>query len=305
MKINNTFIVEDPIWGFRRLDPIPSEAELNKFYQDQYYELILKGERGANICRLLIEGEDKERERQWLHATLYNDILTILERHINSIPKCLLDIGCGTGDFLSYMKQNHWEVTGLELSQEATSIAKSKNLEIYDTSLNNFIKDNEHFLSSVDVVSMLGFLEHTPNPAEDLNTVKKLLVDSGIVVITVPNDFNELQLNAHKHLMKDPWWIAIPDHINYFNFQSLPVFLERLGFEIIYSQADFPMEFFLLMGNDYIGNREVGNKCHWERVNFEMAIPGELRRRLYKAFAEVGIGRNCVIFARVKEKKSK
>jgi hypothetical protein len=93
--------------------------------------------------------------------------------------------------------------------------------------------------------------------------------------------------------------VAIPDHINYFDFKSLSTLLKRLGFEVIYSQTDFPMELFLLMGDDYVGNKEIGNKCHQKRVNFEMAVPGELRRRIYQALAEVGLGRVCIIFARL------
>lgn len=117
----------------------------------------------------------------------------------------------------------------------------------------------------------------------------------------VPNDFSEIQLAAHKQLGKEAWWTAIPDHINYFDFQSLHSLLERMGVEVIYSQGDFPMELFLLMGDDYVGNPEVGSRCHQRRVRFEMAIPDELRRRIYRALAEVGVGRDCLVFGRLRE----
>ena len=133
-----------------------------------------------------------------------------------------------------------------------------------------------------------------------LSLVKNLLTNTGMIVIQVPNDFNELQLAAQKQLNKKPWWIAIPDHINYFNFRSLHALLERLGFKVIHSQGSFPMELFLLMGDDYVGNPEVGSKCYQKRVRFEMSIPGELRRRIYIALAEIGVGRDCLVFAEVK-----
>ena len=132
-------------------------------------------------------------------------------------------------------------------------------------------------------------LEHIPNPVEFLSLVKNLLTNTGMIVIQVPNDFNELQLAAQKQLNKKPWWIAIPDHINYFNFRSLHALLERLGFKVIHSQGSFPMELFLLMGDDYVGNPEVGSKCYQKRVRFEMSIPGELRRRIYIALSLIHI----------------
>jgi hypothetical protein len=122
----------------------------------------------------------------------------------------------------------------------------------------------------------------------------------GLICIRVPNDFTEIQLSAQKHLNKKEWWIAVPDHINYFDFQSLHHLLEAAGFEVFYSQGDFPMELFLYMGEDYIGLPDVGKRCHQKRVNFDMTVPGELRRRMYQALAAIGVGRNCLVFGRLK-----
>ena len=59
------------------------------------------------------------------------------------------------------------------------------------------------------------------------------------------------------------------------------------------------MELFLLMGDDYTaGDPTVGKACHARRKRFELALPPVLRQALYEALAGVGIGRNCVLFAR-------
>jgi len=58
------------------------------------------------------------------------------------------------------------------------------------------------------------------------------------------------------------------------------------------------MELFLLMGDNYVDNPEVGKQCHQKRVNFELSIPKELRRNLYNKLAELGLGRDCIIYAR-------
>jgi hypothetical protein len=58
------------------------------------------------------------------------------------------------------------------------------------------------------------------------------------------------------------------------------------------------MEFFLLMDENYVENAKKGRECHQKRVAFELSMPSDLRRRLYKSFAELGIGRNSLVFAR-------
>jgi hypothetical protein len=70
------------------------------------------------------------------------------------------------------------------------------------------------------------------------------------------------------------------------------------GMEIVHVQGDFPMELFLLMGHDYLDNSEVGKQCHQQRVSFELALDGTLRRKMYQALGSAGIGRTCIIAAR-------
>jgi len=62
--------------------------------------------------------------------------------------------------------------------------------------------------------------------------------------------------------------------------------------------GDFPMEMFLLFGDGYVGNPEVGSQCHKKRVAFELSLPVEVRRNLYRCFAKNGLGRDCLVFAR-------
>ena len=49
------------------------------------------------------------------------------------------------------------------------------------------------------------------------------------------------------------------------------------------------MELFLLFGDDYVSDPKLGGVCHQKRSNFEMSIPGELRRKMYRSFAANGL----------------
>jgi RimJ/RimL family protein N-acetyltransferase len=58
------------------------------------------------------------------------------------------------------------------------------------------------------------------------------------------------------------------------------------------------MELFLLMGLSYIGDPELGAVCHEYRVQAERSMDPEVRRRLFRALAASGIGRNTRLLVR-------
>ncbi len=62
------------------------------------------------------------------------------------------------------------------------------------------------------------------------------------------------------------------DHINYFNIESLRRLLKKVGFEIIHSEVIFLMEFFTLMGDDYVNDPNKGRISHLRRVNFKLNL---------------------------------
>ena len=300
MKIGKYQVVQDPVYGYQRLDPLPDDKELTRFYESKYYDLIRKGGRAPELRRLMAGGEEGERERRWLHETLYTDILYVMNKF--SPDKQVLDVGCGVGEFLSFMKDKGWNAVGIEPSQEAAAAAKNKGLDVRTVTLEEFARTTaKKNFKTFGVVTLLNVLEHTPHPERVIELAGKILAPGGVICVRVPNDFTQIQLEAQKALKKDPWWISPPDHINYFNFRSLQNTLEKLGFEIVYTQGDFPMELFLLQGDDYTGNSELGSQCHWRRVHFETSISGELRRRMYQALALAGIGRDCLTFGSLKE----
>jgi ABC-type dipeptide/oligopeptide/nickel transport system permease subunit len=117
----------------------------------------------------------------------------------------------------------------------------------------------------------------------------------------VPNDFNALQRAAAADLGRKPWWIVPPHHLNYFDFDSLGRLLRRVGFILAGRTTTFPMELFLLMGEDYTSDDQLGRALHAKRKRLERALAaaGEAGaiEALYGALAGVGLGRECVVFA--------
>ena len=83
-----------------------------------------------------------------------------------------------------------------------------------------------------------------------------------------------------------------------------------LAMPLIQSEADgvvsvetsFPIDLFLLMGDNYIGNDALGRACHAKRKTFELALAragkSALKQEMYRRLAQLGIGRDVFVVAR-------
>lgn len=290
-------VIEDPLYGYLRLDPLPKSSESEAFYESQYYHHIRKKNTAVSLRRLLDGGAESDAEYEWLKKTLYRDVATDLEVHAPG--RRVLDVGSGMGQCIRCMIDFGFDATGVEPSAQAAEIGRERyGVDSFVGTLNEFVSDRLAEVGPVDAILMMNVLEHVPDPAEILKSAESALVDDGVIVVQVPNDFSALQMAATKMAAKDMWWYAPPDHVNYFNFESLTHLFETLGWQILVTTGDFPMELFLLMGLDYTSDPATGKQCHQQRRSLDLALPGDQRRRLYEQLADIGIGRNCRILAR-------
>lgn len=282
-------IVDDPQYGFKRLDPIPGKEELEAIYNDDYYQTHYPD---------WIQKMQSEKA-YWL--SVYDDRYAIFEKHLPSTQRRLLDIGSFIGFFLECGKNRGWDVLGIEPSEPARRIARENGHETLDGFFEEYTPEK---IGYFDVINLSLTLEHIEKPVEVLKNIYSFLKPNGIVCIEVPNDFNPLQAAAQKCLGLHSYWIAPPHHINYFNFDSLTALLEHTGFEVVSKLASFPMELFLLMGENYIGNDPVGRSCHARRMtlekNLQAAGLNDFKIKLYEFFAQQKVGRETILFGQKK-----
>jgi SAM-dependent methyltransferase len=207
-----------------------------------------------------------------------------------------LDVGSGPGFFLLHGKQRGWKTVGIEPSARAAEHSRSLGLDIIEGFLTKRIADK---LGTFDVVNMSNVLEHIPEPKMMLDLVWDLLNPRGLICLVVPNDYNPFQHALKSVCGYEPWWVAPPHHINYFEPESLRRLTAASRFEVILCESTFPIDIFLLMGDNYIGNDELGRQCHKKRINLEknLAMAGltDLKRKMYQLFAQIGVGRNVQV----------
>jgi len=134
--------------------------------------------------------------------------------------------------------------------------------------------------------------------------MKKLLAPHGCLMLVVPNDFSKLHqsLLDGNHIDR-PWWIKYPDHLSYFNKESMERLLKDVGMEVLDMMADHPIDMNLLNDNsNYIRNTSLGKATHYYRVrydNFLASIDVDKLIQLYSVFGSLGVGRNLTYYARV------
>ncbi len=297
MKDKEYDVIEQDQYGFRRLSPVPSNDAIEEFYDEQYYELVQEGKRGPDIGRLMQGGAPAQQQRCWQQATLYADVTDALRQHAPGTRT--LEIGCGTGVLTRLLVEKYLDVSGVEIAKAAAEFACARDLDVHHSSFEDYAK-GEGMESSLDAVLLMNVLEQTRDPIDVIRCCNRVLAPGGTLIIRSGNEFNALQEAACETLQKRQWWVSTPDQINYFSFESLARLLEGEGFAVADSRSDFPMEMFLLMGFDYVDTPGVGKECHERRVKFEMALPPETRRHIYRSFASAGIGR-CVFLVATKK----
>ena len=197
--------------------PQPSLENLGKYYESEDY----------------ISHTDNKRS---LFEKLYHFIKSIALKNklnlINSLQPnkgLILDIGAGTGDFLSVAKNDGWQTIGVEPSDRAKAIAKRKGVSFVSAT-------SELENHSFDVISMWHVLEHIPELDKQIKELKRLLKPTGTLIIAVPN-FKSFDA---KHYGK--FWAAydVPIHFWHFSKTAIKLLFEKEEMKL---EKVLPMKF--------------------------------------------------------------
>lgn len=200
-KVGNSFLVKCKKCGFVFLNPILTEKELKKYYDNSRYFDI------QPIDKSPIEYE-RSLER-----------LNLIKKYVN-VGK-ILDVGSGGSNFLFIAKQHGWDTYSIEIREQVKELHKKYSIRTID--------ENKIPNGFFDAITLSQVLEHMPNPFNKLKIYYDKLVSGGIIVIEVPN----VESLASK-LFKDKWYfIKNPEHISYFSKITLSKILRKSGFQII------------------------------------------------------------------------
>lgn len=197
--------------GFKFVNPRPDKDEISRYYQSEDYISHDAGK--ENII-----------SRIYKIARVYSikGKFQIVKRYVKSGN--ILDIGCGTGEFLSYCKSKGLNVTGVEPNLKAATFAQKVN----GINLFNTLNDLTHHNGFFTCISMWHVLEHVHDLNETLEKIKSMLQPGGVLIIAVPNSKS---WDAGQY---GKFWAAydVPRHLYHFTDITLNMLVEKHGFEI-------------------------------------------------------------------------
>lgn len=182
------------------------------------------------FVKSIYEEEKVRGYKQWhegLNLNLtenHKAFIKILPQIISQIQKPnheikVLDIGCGNGTFINYMKQKGFEVWGIDIDPKSIEVAKKHfNLQnTFNMSLEEFIRSDIAKENKFDVITFFEVLEHQTNPKEFLENIKKIISKDGIFGGTVPNRNRAFAEITRKNRNYD----FPPHHFMWFSKKSL------------------------------------------------------------------------------------
>lgn len=212
-------IVECMECGLRFLNPMPDPRDLPQIYDYDIYE-------------------DSTNHNPVLQEYFYET----LSKQSSRLKK-VLEIGCGTGEFLAFLESKGIEVAGVEFADSAQRVKFKGELYV------GRMEDIEIQEAAFDAVLLLNVIEHLADPMDVLRKIKKMLAPGGVLLLRHPNSdlfFNKLYLCLvefpkylyHRFLLlrgkKTRFTIAgfQHQHLFYFNRGSIVRMAELAGLAI-------------------------------------------------------------------------
>ncbi|MFQ5648893.1 MAG: class I SAM-dependent methyltransferase [bacterium] len=204
--------------AFVFLNPRPAAETISAFYEHEAYQPFLSTRASLAVW-------------DWLYTLVRRYTLPAKRRKIERMKASgsLLDVGCGTGEFLHEMKKHGWQVAGTEQDAHAARFAQEEyGLQVATCDL----AACDFQSGSFDVVTLWHVLEHVHEPGALLQRVADLLREDGVILAAMPNiaSWDAGYYGAN--------WVPLdaPRHLTHFTPQSVTRLCEQLDLRLVRSQ---------------------------------------------------------------------
>ncbi|WP_420384709.1 class I SAM-dependent methyltransferase [Roseivirga sp.] len=194
--------------------PLPDEKEIVKYYKSNSY---------------VSHGDSVNPIFDRVYRFIQNKNLAYKKKiiHKYTIGHSILDYGCGTGTFLSYMSKHGWDTLGIEPDEQARQIALNNRIDL--TSI-------DQLTQSFDSITLFHVLEHVHSLNETLTQLISCLNRNGVLILALPNYKSYDAEHYQEH------WAGydVPRHLYHFSQKSIFTLAKKLGLNIV---ATHPMHF--------------------------------------------------------------
>jgi SAM-dependent methyltransferase len=222
------------------LFPQPNDAALSAIYSGGYF---IGSDNQAD--------SDRVAQLKRATASLY---LRCIQPFIRVAAPRILEIGCGSGDFLLEAKSRGFQVEGLEFSPHAAATANDR-LGISAVTVGS-PDSTELPRDRYDLIVGFDVIEHVRDPTHTIHRLHSALSADGVLALVTPS------LDSwSRRLLRNYWMEYKTEHLTYFSKRSLRLLLTKYGFKSI---MFFPN--YKILSIDYISR-------HFERYPVPVISP--------------------------------
>ena len=184
--------------------PVPQTEEMGKYYESEdYYPHSLNKKNLLTFLYKIIRKYMRLKRLMWMRGYLKNST-------------SVLDYGCGSGDFVKYLRSKSIDAYGYEPN--------------YNFCEHDFLTNQEGWKNKkYEVIVLWHVLEHIHNPFDLIQSLKKRLNKKGKILIAIPN-FKSFDSKYY-----GKFWAGYdtPRHLWHFSRKGMGLMAKENNFKIL------------------------------------------------------------------------
>lgn len=158
-------------------------------------------------------------------ARAYCEIVHSVTQNL-PVGRRLLDVGCGSGDFLAAAEALGWDVYGIEPSIRAAERANERLRDPERSVVKaGFLSADTYETCSFDLVTLWHVIEHLDNPVETMRYVAHVLKPGGFCIIQTP------RWGSLESRLFGRFWSGLdsPRHLWIFSDATMSALMQQVG----------------------------------------------------------------------------
>lgn len=282
--LNDRLFGAPGLWNLRKckgadcgviwIDPRPTSDDLEKAYVNYYthcdsesrksgywgclYHWLLQGYL-AN--RFGYDSEKTGEFQKWLSSLIrfHPGFREDLDFKVMFLPAAtrgrLLEVGCGSGNLIAFMRQKGWAAVGVDTDPVAVQKAISRGLPV----LCGTLEDGHYTSNDMDAIVLCHVIEHVHDPAETILECHRILKPGGRLILATPNH----ESWGHSRYRENWRGLEPPRHLFVFNRTSLLRLLHQAGFSKIYLRSSIRDAGWMMIASRSFQNKGgYATHCH-------------------------------------------